>query len=1045
MAMWHLRAQIIGRSKGKSAVGAAAYRSGSSLHSEYADLTFDYSKKRGIAHSEIITPDGAPTWSNNREELWNAVERCEKRKDATLAREIEVALPTELSLSQNKELIREYIKDQFVSLGMVADYSIHHADEQNPHAHIMLTMRPISEKGFGQKERSWNDLKVFEQWREQWAAITNKHLALNGIDKKIDHRSYAEQGIDLEPTIHRGITEQNKSEDLDRIKKYQEIKERNYVRLLKNPQIALDLLTHHESIFSHEDLAKFVNSRTKSVDEFMLLKLLLETHKSLVDLGIGLDGKQYYTSKQVLERERDLLDTCEKLSTSKHHNLNPEKFSFVLENKNLTDEQLRAFNHILSGNDLSLVVGYAGTGKSYLLAAVREAYEAEGYRVVGTALSGRASDGLMQSAGINSRTIARHLIDWENERYKLDKKTVLVIDEIGMVGTRQMQLLMQEAKKVGAKVIGCGDPEQIPPVEAGCPFRVILEKQEHVTLENVIRQKVDWQRQATVELSTRRHSKAIGRYYEHGHIYEHQTRSEAMAAIVEKWEDYQIHNPQKSIVMMAYRNVDVLELNLKARDKLIEQGKLNKENSFKIDTEKFGELSIGVNDRIMFLQNDNEINIKNGHTGSVIAINPDNLTIKMDRGDIVAFSPKIYNHIGYGYASTVHKLQGETVDKALVLATPHFDRFIANVSLDRHREDVELHYGRDDFKSYNNLNRTLSRGESKILAVEFAQARGLDYDLSKDIAAEFESKTDFKTYWKNVLSESSPTKNTLAEKYLENEGLNEIDCKSLKFHPAIWNKENQTHMPGLIAQAVGFDENNKAIPKGFQVTYINPETALKENLKAPVRYAGEIDNSIIMVQKPSQPDNRWFIATDIESAMSIAKANPDIRVACLSSLDNIDKNPLIGKDNNLTLCVNKDSPIDLIDRASKAFQEKNFNVSIAQPQNANSFHEQFKKEGRGAVIEALNNSIVVTKKIQLKDNDINGIINNFKQLDKKLTEAEQKNHSAYKTLAQNNITEYALKIAENQKIINELQKHNPKLHTRIINIIDKEKSETIER
>ncbi len=1037
MAIWHLRAQIIGRSKGKSAVGAAAYRSGSSLHSEYTDLTFDYSKKRGIAHSEIMTPECAPDWSKNREELWNAVERCEKRKDATLAREIEVALPTELSLSQNKELIREYIKDQFISLGMVADLSIHDVDEKNPHAHIMLTMRPISEKGFGQKERSWNDIKVFEQWREQWAVITNKHLALSGIDKKIDHRSYVEQGIDLEPTIHRGITEQKKDEDLERTQKNKAIKERNFHRLLKDPQIALDLLTHHESVFSHEDLAKFVNSRTQSIEEFTKLKLVLETHKSMVDLGVGLDGKNYYTSKQVLERERDLLQTCEKLSKLKHHQLNPEKLSYVLRDRNLTEEQLRAFNYILSGNDLSLVVGFAGTGKSYLLDAVREAYEAEGYRVVGTALSGRASDGLMQSAGIESRTIARNLIDWENDRYKLDNKTVLVIDEIGMVGTRQMQLLIQEAKKAGAKVVGCGDPEQIPPVEAGCPFRVMLEKQEHVTLENVIRQKIDWQRQATVELSTRQHSKALNRYYAHGHIHEHQTRQDAMNAIVESWNNYKTQNPQKSIVMMAYRNLDVLELNLKARDKLIEQDRINTNNSVTIDTEKFGELNIGVNDRIMFLKNDNDIDVRNGNMGQVVAVNEDNLTVKMDRGDTLAFSPQKYNHLGYGYASTVHKLQGETIDKALVLATPHFDRFITNVSLDRHRDDVELHYGRDDFKSYQNLNRTLSRGESKILAIEFAQARGIDYDLSKDVGAQVESKTDFKTYWKDILAECEPIKNTLAEKYLQNVGLNEMDCKSLKFHPAVWNKEAQTYMPGLIAQAVGFDENRKTIPKGFQVTYLDADTKLKAKLESPVRFAGEVDSSIIMVQKPNQPDNRWFVTMDIESALSIAKSNPKIRVACITTLENFEKNPLQGSENNLTLCLDKNTPENVIEKAKDVFSEKNFNVFIAKPENELNFSQLLLKEGKEAVNSTLEKAQLHAHP-KLKHSEVELVIKKFDELDKNLEKSNQQPYLAHQVIARECIDKYALEIGRNKLLLQKINQNAPELGKRIQHMIEQE-------
>lgn len=123
--------------------------------------------------------------------LWNAVEQFEKRKDATLAREIEVALPVEFSLEQNKALLREYLQTNFVDLGMVADYSIHDVDSHNPHAHVMFTLRPVEGNSFGKKAREWNDKRLFDSWREQWAEVTNRHLALNGFDQRIDHRSYA--------------------------------------------------------------------------------------------------------------------------------------------------------------------------------------------------------------------------------------------------------------------------------------------------------------------------------------------------------------------------------------------------------------------------------------------------------------------------------------------------------------------------------------------------------------------------------------------------------------------------------------------------------------------------------------------------------------------------------------------------------------------------------------------------------------------------------------------------------------------------------------
>lgn len=143
MAIWHFRVDIIGRSEGKSAVAAAAYRAGSSLHSDYQGIQFDYSRKRDVAFTEILLLENAADWMKDRQTLWNAVEKFEKRKDATLAREMHMALPCEFSLEQNKALLLEYLKSNFVNLGMIADCAIHDMDGNNPHAHVMLTLRLI--------------------------------------------------------------------------------------------------------------------------------------------------------------------------------------------------------------------------------------------------------------------------------------------------------------------------------------------------------------------------------------------------------------------------------------------------------------------------------------------------------------------------------------------------------------------------------------------------------------------------------------------------------------------------------------------------------------------------------------------------------------------------------------------------------------------------------------------------------------------------------------------------------------------------------------
>lgn len=196
MAIYHCSVKVIGRSSGRSAVASSAYRAGENLYNERDGLTHDYTRKSGIVHTEIMKPEHAPEWASNRQRLWNEVEKAEKRINSQLAREVEVALPAELNKDQQINLVKEYVKENFISMGMVADIAIHDKEDGNPHAHIMLTMRPFENGDFGKKEREWNKNEHIGQWRENWATTANKHLERSGSLERIDHRSYEDQGID---------------------------------------------------------------------------------------------------------------------------------------------------------------------------------------------------------------------------------------------------------------------------------------------------------------------------------------------------------------------------------------------------------------------------------------------------------------------------------------------------------------------------------------------------------------------------------------------------------------------------------------------------------------------------------------------------------------------------------------------------------------------------------------------------------------------------------------------------------------------------------
>lgn len=188
---------MISRSTGRSATAAAAYRAGVLIEDRRTGQTHDYERRSGVAHAEILVPENTPAWMTDRMELWNAVEVAEKRKDAQLSREVQLALPHELNASERLSLVRDYVHRAFVSRGMVADIAIHtphrQGDDRNHHAHVMLTMREIAAEGFGKKERAWNETTLIEQWREEWGNAVNRALERAGQVQRVDHRSLEDQ------------------------------------------------------------------------------------------------------------------------------------------------------------------------------------------------------------------------------------------------------------------------------------------------------------------------------------------------------------------------------------------------------------------------------------------------------------------------------------------------------------------------------------------------------------------------------------------------------------------------------------------------------------------------------------------------------------------------------------------------------------------------------------------------------------------------------------------------------------------------------------
>ena len=724
MAVYHFSYKTITRNKGHSAVGKAAYRSAEKLHDERLDKTFDYSKKSDVFHKEIMSPEKDVEFTKDRESLWNHVESCDKRKDARTALEIEVTLPKELSYEQNIKLVKEYVKNEFLTKGVIADVCFHkgHGMDQ-PHAHIMLVTRKLENGELGKKiERLYERSFLYEQ-REEWANCVNKHLAKAGLDIRIDHRSNKERGIDLEPQNKIGPND-GRVRYSDKVLEHEDIARRNGEKIYNDPNIAIKALSHYKSTFTHEDIARFVNTHTVDVEQFEKVYQKIKNSEELIKLGKDDRDRERYTTNEMLDIEYRMVRQSQSLSDAANHQIDLEYRERVINDKGLSESQGEAFRHITGDRDMACVVGYAGSGKSYMLGAARKVWEKEGYNVVGMALSGIAAENLEGESGIKSYTVANRMVNWNNERERLQKNDIVVVDEAGMLGSRDLSKIIDEVTFADAKVVLIGDPQQLQAIEAGGAFRGIIERVGHVELNDIRRQKESWQIDATKLLALGEIGDAIGEYRKRDMVHAFEDVAKAREVMVNDWHKAVSEN--KSAIMLSFTRGDVKALNDRARE--VRRAELGIEAKF--DTNN-GKRDFAIEDRIYFLKNDKELGVKNGTLGTIDGFDGWKFEVNLDKGGKVVFDIRDYNHIDHGYAATIHKSQGITVDKAFVMPSKYMDKHSTYVAMSRHRESVELYWSKDRFRDHKDMVWNLSKEGRKELALDYLEK---DY---KDTASTF--------------------------------------------------------------------------------------------------------------------------------------------------------------------------------------------------------------------------------------------------------------------------------------------------------------------
>lgn len=456
---------------------AAAYRSGSVLRDERYGVTHNYSRQSIVEHAEIMAPPGAPDWVQDRELLWNRVEAGERRRDSQLARAVDISLPMELSPAQNLALVRDYTAQEFVSKGMIADFSLRRNDSGHPHAHILLTLREATPLGFGPKMRQWNRKTNLLEWRSAWAERANHHLARAGHGVRIDHRTLEAQQSELTPGRNTGVGQVRGGPELpghiqERIAERQRIAQENGAAILEDPTVALRSLTRQRPIFTQEDLVRFLQTRTADQGQLDAALAAILGSSELVTLDLGADPVRF-TSQDLVEAEKSLMKRVAAMQGRRGHGPLPPSRAAELPPQSLTDGQRALLEYMLAEGDIKAL---ATAGMGAVLAVARVHWELQGLQVVGVALSRKAVESLQCASGIASQTLASQEVQWKDWVSTYTSNRILVIQEAEMMGLKQLERLLAVADKARGKVVLVGDSAQLEAMGSLSPLKGIVDR-----------------------------------------------------------------------------------------------------------------------------------------------------------------------------------------------------------------------------------------------------------------------------------------------------------------------------------------------------------------------------------------------------------------------------------------------------------------------------------------------------------------------------------------------------------------------------------------
>ncbi|OYV57967.1 MAG: hypothetical protein B7Z71_11490, partial [Acidocella sp. 21-58-7] len=705
----------------------------------------------------LILPAGAPEWAADAARVWREAERAEQtidratgetrwKKGGQVAKHFTIALPREGSDEQRRELLLAFISQEIdpQKHGVAVEWAIHR-EENNPHAHLLISTRTLAGDGFGKKARAMNPdfaskgdrhfVGEADHWDIRWAAFQKEFCARLGLEADVRERRFV-------PEDHytRGqLKDEQVIGDRAEIARANEAAE---IARLRDPAEILERLTANKAIFTERDLRQALNKSGLDGEERAKLEAAIIRHPDTIELIADRGDTVGWTTRQVREEEQAIIGAAERIAAARSPRIGAAG-NAVLAKADISEEQFTTAAYLTGARQIGIVIGRAGTGKSHTLNAARHAFEAEGYRVIGLAPTNAVVADLRKDGYAHAATLHRELGQVERDPTRWNAKTVVMVDEAAMMDNAIMAKLLKEAERSGAKLILAGDDRQFASVSRGGMFTELVALHGAAELKTVHRQRQEYQAKASEDFARGDIHAALQAYDDRGQIVWCDSLADARARAVAA---------QASITgpgfLYASTNKEVEELNraeqVRRRADLAARGETHGVRgpiqAYSFNTVR-GEVSIAAGERVQFYETDRKLGVATSEFGTVKAVSLGRMEIMKDDGATVSFDPVKYDQWGLGYSGTGYKGQGKTqVKTAAVYDNPYaWDMRAAYVIGTRHKEDYQLFVPRELAPDLTALTgQVMRQREDKGSSLRFEAAEA--YDMRHRLGGELFSQ-----------------------------------------------------------------------------------------------------------------------------------------------------------------------------------------------------------------------------------------------------------------------------------------------------------------